>query len=71
MVRATHRELRAADLDDPAVVVAAAGYWRPRQIATVVSDGIQILVPPGSGLRKPARPGWTGGLYEEVVGGWR
>jgi transposase len=64
MVRATQRELRAVDLDDPAVVVADAGYWHQRQIEAVVSDGIQVLVPPDSGLRKAPRPGWTGGLYD-------
>jgi transposase len=64
MVRATQRELRAVDVDKPAIVVADAGYWHQRQIEAVVSDGIQILVPPDSGLRKAPRPGWTGGLYD-------
>ena len=64
MVRATQRELQAADLDDPAMVVADAGYWHQRQIEAVVSDGIQVLVPPDSGLRKAPRPGWTGGFYD-------
>ena len=64
MVRATQRELRAADLGDPAIVVADAGYWHQRQIETVVSDGIQVVVPPDSGLRKTPRPGWTGGFYD-------
>jgi hypothetical protein len=64
MVRATRRELRAVDADDPAIVVADAGYWHQRQIEAVVSDGIQVLVPPDSGLRKAPRPGWTGGLYD-------
>ena len=60
MVRATQRELRAVDVDEPAIVVADAGYWHQRQIEAVVSDGIQVLVPPDSGLRKAPRPGWTG-----------
>src|SRR4051794_13050477 len=64
MVRATRRELRAVDVDEPAIVVADAGYWHQRQIETVVSDGIQVLVPPDSGLRTAPRPGWTGGLYD-------
>jgi hypothetical protein len=63
MVRATQRELRAIELDDPDVVLADAGYWHQRQIEAVVSDGMQVLVPPDAGLRKGARPGWTGGLY--------
>src|SRR4051794_34754367 len=64
MVRATRRELRAVDVDEPAIVVADAGYSHQRQIETVVSDGIQVLVPPAPGLRTSPRPGWTGGLYD-------
>jgi transposase len=63
MVRATRRELAAVDLPDPDVVLGDAGYWHQRQIDAVVSEGIQVLVPPDAGLRKGARPGWTGGLY--------
>jgi transposase len=64
MVRATQRELRGVDLDDPAIVVADAGYWHQRQIQAITNDGIPVLVPPDSGLRKTPRPGWTGGLYD-------
>jgi transposase len=64
MVRATQRELQAVDVGEPAVVVADAGYWHQRQIEAIVSDGIQVLVAPDSGLRKDPRPGWTGGLYD-------
>src|SRR4051794_36345440 len=64
MVRATQRELRGVDLDEPGIVVADAGYWHQRQIETVVSEGIEVLVHPNSGLRTTPRPGWTGGLYD-------
>jgi hypothetical protein len=64
MVRAAQRELRGVEVGDPGVVVADAGYWHQRQIETVVSDGIQVLVSPDSSLRRGARPGWTGGLYD-------
>jgi hypothetical protein len=64
MVRATQRELAGVDLGDPEVVLADAGYWHRRQIEAVVSDGMQVLVPPDGGRRKDARPGWTGGLYD-------
>jgi transposase len=64
MVRATQRELRAVELADPQVVLGDAGYWHQRQIEAVVSDGMQVLVPPDAGLRKGARPGWTGGFYD-------
>jgi fructose-1,6-bisphosphatase/sedoheptulose 1,7-bisphosphatase-like protein len=68
MVRATQRELRAVDIDQPAVVVADAGYWHQRQIQHIVSDGIQVLVPPDGGLRKGIRPGWNGGFYDFMRG---
>jgi hypothetical protein len=29
----------------------------------IVNRGIQVLIPPDSGLRKDARPGWNRGLY--------
>ena len=45
-------------------VLADAGYWHQRQTETVVTDGIQVLVAPDSSLRRGARPGWTGGLYD-------
>jgi transposase len=64
MVRAAQRELRGVELGDPEVVLADAGYWHQRQIETVVDAGIQVLVSPDSGLRRGARPGWTGGLYD-------
>jgi hypothetical protein len=64
MVRAAQRELRGVEVGDPEVVLADAGYWHQRQIETVVGDGIQVLVSPDSSLRRGARPGWTGGLYD-------
>jgi transposase len=68
MVRAAQRELRGVEVGDPGVVLADAGYWHQRQIETVVSDGIQVLVSPDSGLRQGSRPGWTGGLYDFMRG---
>jgi Transposase DDE domain len=63
MVDATERELTAAGAESPEVVVADAGYWHKRQMETIVSRGIQVLIPPDAGLRQGARPGWDGGLY--------
>jgi transposase len=68
MVRATQRELRGVDLGDPHVVVADAGYWHHRQIETIASEGIRVLVAPDSSLRRGPRPGWTGGLYDLMRG---
>ena len=45
------------------MVIADAGYWHKRQMENVVCRGIQVLIPPDSGLREGARPGWDGGLY--------
>jgi transposase len=63
MVAAAERELTTVDAEPPAVVVADAGYWHKRQIEQVVCRGIQVLIPPDSGLRQDTRPGWDGGLY--------
>jgi hypothetical protein len=64
MVRATQRELRTIGLGDPEVVLADAGYWHQRQMEHILSEGMTVLIPPDGGLRKGARPGWTGGLYD-------
>jgi transposase len=66
MVRATRRELRRIESGDPEVVLADAGYWHQRQMQEIASDGMTVLVPPDGGLRKDARPGWTGGLYDSM-----
>jgi hypothetical protein len=63
MVDATERELGRAGADSPRLVVTDAGYWHKRQMENVVCRGIQVLIPPDSGLRTSARPGWDGGLY--------
>jgi transposase len=59
-VRAAVRELGDAGVTQrPETVLADAGYWHTRQMENIVSDGIQVLVPPDAGLREDARPGWT------------
>jgi Transposase DDE domain len=63
MVDATERELERAGAESPGVVIADAGYWHKHQMESVVCRGIQVLIPPESGLRTSARPGWGGGLY--------
>jgi transposase len=65
MVDAVLRELTKVGItDQPGVVVADPGYWHKQQIENIVSQGIQVLVPPDSGLRKhDTRPGWNKGLY--------
>jgi transposase len=66
MVDATSAELEKARIDaPPQTVVADAGYWHTKQMESVVDRGIQVVIPPDSGLRKgrDTRPGWEKGLY--------
>jgi transposase len=64
VARAALRELEDAGVTQrPETILADAGYWHQRQIASIVSDGIQVLVPPDAGLRKDTRPGWDNGPY--------
>jgi hypothetical protein len=62
--RAALRELEAAGVRQrPETVLADAGYWHKKQMESIVSDGIQVLVPPDAGLREGVRPGWEDGMY--------
>ena len=64
VVRATLRELDDAGIAQrPQTVLADAGYWHTKQMENIVSDGIQVLVPPDAGLREDIRPGWDKGPY--------
>ena len=64
MVEATAAELKEAGVtDSPQTVVADPGYWHTRQMESVVNGGIQVLIPPDSGVRKGTRPGWDKGIY--------
>ena len=63
-VRAALRELEDAGVTPSARRSSAdAGYWHTRQMENIVSDGIQVLVPPDAGLREGTRPGWDKGPY--------
>jgi transposase len=63
-VRAALREFDDAGVTQrPETILADAGYWHTRQIENIVSDGIQVLVPPDAGLREGGRPGWDKGPY--------
>ncbi|MGZ4330871.1 MAG: transposase [Solirubrobacteraceae bacterium] len=64
MVDATQRELAAIGVSSlPETVVADPGYWHKPQMQNIVARGIQVLIPPDSGLRTEPRPGWNKGLY--------
>jgi transposase len=67
IARAALRELeRAGVAERPATILADAGYWHTEQIQRLIASGIEVLIPPDSGLRAGARPGWDGGLYSEM-----
>jgi transposase len=64
MVKATRGELEKVGVTEtPGVAVADSGYWNEEQIDNVVSDGIQVLIPPDAGKRDTPRRGWDGGRY--------
>jgi transposase len=64
MVDATIRELERAGVSQPPeTVVADPGYWHKQQIENLVNQGITVLIPPDSGVRRGNRPGWDKGLY--------
>ena len=64
MVKASLSELENGGVtESPQTVVADPGYWHKQQMENVVIRGIQVVIPPDSGLRKGARPGWNKGLY--------
>jgi hypothetical protein len=64
VVRAALRDLRRAGVTDtPVTVLADAGYWHKEQMERIITDGMQVLIPPDSGLREGARPGWEGEFY--------
>src|SRR4051812_43261307 len=65
MVRAVRSELDYAGVPNtPEVVLADAGYWHQVQMQQLMSDGLQVLIPPDANKRKGERPGWHGGLYD-------
>jgi hypothetical protein len=64
MFDATEAELKKAKVSHPPeVVLADAGYWHQKQMESVVSRGIEVLIPPDSKKREQPRPGWDGGYY--------
>jgi Transposase DDE domain len=64
MVEATAAELKGAgSTDSPQTVVADPGYWHTRQMESDVNRGIQVLIPPDSGVPKGTRPGRDKGIY--------
>jgi hypothetical protein len=50
----------------PDAVVADAGYWHTRQIEAIQQQGIDVLIPPDSGVRDGNRPGWEHERYERM-----
>jgi transposase len=50
----------------PEVVVADAGYWHTRQIEAITQRGMEVLIPPESGVREGKRPGWDRAVYDQM-----
>jgi hypothetical protein len=64
MVRAAQTDLHYSGVTDTLnVVLADAGYWHHVQMKRLMSDGMQVLIPPDANKRNGERPGWQGGLY--------
>ena len=64
MIAAARADLDYAGVTDRLeVVLADAGYWHQVQMQRLMSDGLQVLIPPDANKRKGERPGWHGGLY--------
>src|SRR4029079_6495624 len=64
MTAAARADLDYAGVTDRLeVVLADAGYWHQVQMQRLMSDGLQVLIPPDANKRKGERPGWHGGLY--------
>jgi Transposase DDE domain len=67
IVTAAETELEKIGITNkPEVVLADAGYWHQQQMESVVSRGMQVLIPPDADRRKSSgpRPGWKGGPYD-------
>ena len=50
----------------PGVLLADAGYWHTAQIQAIEDRGIEVLAPPDGNMRDGKRPGWEGGLYQQM-----
>jgi hypothetical protein len=68
MIDATIKELQRVGVSEsPQTVVVDPGYWHKQQLENIVANRhIQVLIPPDSGLRTSARPGWNKGLYAHM-----
>jgi transposase len=66
LMAAARAELAAAGGEDPAVVVADAGYWAGAQISALEAGGIRVLVPPDAHTRAAPNPRRRGGLYAHM-----
>src|SRR5918996_711683 len=66
LVAAARAELATVGCQDPAVVLADAGYWAGGQISALEADGIRVLVPPDAHTRAAPNPRRRGGLYEQI-----
>jgi hypothetical protein len=67
MLKATERELATAGIQaTPDVLLADAGYWHGEQMQRIADRGIEVLIPPDTGRRRPTRRNWEGGRYDQM-----
>jgi Transposase DDE domain len=59
-------ELQSAGVSEPiGTGLTDAGYWHQRQMDSITSRGIALLIPPDADRRKGAQQrNWTGGAYD-------
>jgi transposase len=67
MFEATMRGLSEQGVTEtPEVVLADAGYWHHPQMQSIRQQGVEVLVPPDSGVREGKRRGWEDGVYQAM-----
>jgi hypothetical protein len=66
MLDATQRELAAAGIEQPEVLLADAGHWHGEQMQRIVDRGIEVLIQPDTSRRRSTRRNWDGGRYDEM-----
>lgn len=67
MITAARDALSDAEIADPQVVLADAGYWHAEQIRQLQRQGLDVLVPPDAERAGGTpRAGRSGGLYDHM-----
>lgn len=65
MVEQARAQLAAIGAEEPAVVLADAGYWKQSEIKDFEDQGLTVLIPPDKDIQNP-NPRLTGGAYQRM-----